>query len=66
MQQLLSGVHVNIFDLLRAKRRGSIPFRFRSRGELAMDLKENPKRKYPLEAAKQNKLLCAFLVEVGG
>lgn len=61
--QALKGVNINIYHLLDAKKARRIAHRFRSRKELRVYMENNPDHKYPLEMAKQNKLLSVLLIE---
>ena len=59
-------MYVNIYDLLDAKMAQRRVPQFETRRSLMKHLEYYPERRYPLEAAKENRLMSAFLVELGG
>jgi len=62
--QALRAVHINIVDLLQAKKDGKRPRHFPTHRALVEWTTANRKRIFPLRAAKENGFLAALLEEM--
>ncbi|KAF2724868.1 hypothetical protein K431DRAFT_281342 [Polychaeton citri CBS 116435] len=65
-KKILRGVHVNIWDFIKAKEQDTAVPQFASKKALREDIATGKRRRFPLHCTKtrENKFLQAFLVEV--